>query len=212
MIGGVFPALIGAIGVMAYNYLRFHNPFEFGFNYQLTISNPAANTITLDLLPATIYHYYLQAPDIHAYFPYFFTEIKSIRNYPRFVYLCNNIGAFFYPVTLGILGMPVLFKRKENGFREFFFGSLFICAAVLSFIDMCKAGVHYRYVADILLPLLLVGVAVLFEVMRKIRNLGSEKLLFVWRCMVTFLMLFTVLLGAMMIFANQNKYIVLPPM
>ena len=204
------PAMIGAAGVMAYNNVRFGNPFEFGFNYQITVSNPKANNIMASLFPFAVYHYYLQAPDLSTVFPYISVAVKELSSYPRHTYIFNNIGAFFFPLSLGIFAVPALFTRKKNGFREYFFITILACAVALSFIDMCKAGVHYRYVADILMPLLIVGLVSIFDVMKKIKDTDNKKLLSLWNGTVTLLLILTVVMGFLMIFANENKFLVIP--
>lgn len=211
LIAAAVPAMIGACGIMAYNYVRFGSPVEFGFNYQVTVSDPRANSIMLSFIPYAIYHYYLQAPKLSTVFPYINAELKALWQYPRYTYLANNIGAFFFPLSLGILGTPVLFTRKKNGFREYFFGTILLCALVLSFIDMCKAGVHYRYVADILFALLVVSLVVVFDIMKKIKETDNKKLLSLWNGMVTLLMILTVAMGFLLIFANENKFLVIAP-
>ena len=205
------PAMTGACGIMAYNYVRFGNPFEFGFNYQVTVSDPRANNIMISFIPYAIYHYYLQAPKLSTVFPYINPELKALWQYPRYTYLANNIGAFFFPLSLGILGTPSLFTRKKNGFREYFFGTILLCAVALSFIDMCKAGVHYRYVADILFALLVVSLIVVFDIMKKIKETDNKKLLSLWNGIVTLLMILTVVMGFLLIFANENKFLVIAP-
>lgn len=198
------PIIIGAIGLMTYNYLRFKNPLEFGFTYQMTVSNASANGFSLSFIPAAIYHYFLQLPRIKGNFPFVEMNNGTFLPYPRYTYTNWSIGAFSYPAVWGVLALPLLDKKKDI-FRKRFLQSLTACAVILAFIDMCKAGAHYRYVADILLPLLIVGIVVLLNVLTKSKKLG-HRLYAMAYLFVVFALVLTVVLGHLLIFANENAF------
>lgn len=95
------PVLMGAIALMSYNYLRFGDPFEFGFTYQLTVSNASANGISAKYIPAAIYHYFFQLPKIEGQFPFVEMSNETLQPYPRYTYTNWSIGAFSYPAVWG---------------------------------------------------------------------------------------------------------------
>lgn len=198
------PLVIGAAGIMTYNYLRFDSPFEFGFNYQLTVSIAQANNIALGYIPATLYHYFFQLPKIKSQYPYIELNSNMLSSYPRYTYLSANIGVFSYPITWGLALVPVTDKKKDR-FKSFFLLSLLLAALLLSFVDMCKAGSHYRYVSDILVPLILVATVVMLDVLHMLRN--APKRVYCTVYIFTLLaMAATVVVGYLLIFANENAY------
>ena len=95
------PVLMGAIALMSYNYLRFGDPFEFGFTYQLTVSNASANGISAKYIPAAIYHYFFQLPKIEGQFPFVEMSNETLQPYPRYTYTNWSIGASSYPAVWG---------------------------------------------------------------------------------------------------------------
>ena len=163
------PVVLGAVGLMIYNYMRFSSPFEFGFTYQLTVSEAAANTLTLAYIPAAIYHYFLQMPAYNSQFPYIDINWTGLPVYPRYTFVFCSVGAFAFPASWGIFLLPAVDKKKDK-FKTAFILTLFFSALLLSFVDMCKAGVLYRYTADIMTPLLLVALITIFEIINMLEK------------------------------------------
>ena len=200
------PILSGAAGIMIYNYMRFENPFEFGFNYQLTVSTAKANSITLAYIPAVLYHYFLQLPYLTSQFPYIEMNNRSLSSYPHYTYLSSNIGIFTYPVTWGMFLIPLIDKKKDK-FKSHFILLLFTSGLLLAFVDMCKAGSHYRYTADILFPIILASIIALFDILYMLKN-SSLKLYLTAYAAVLLLMAATTAVGYLLIFSNENKYFI----
>ena len=197
------PILIGAVLIMSYNYARFESPFEFGFNYQLTVSIAKANTVTIDMLPSCIYHYYFQQPDFSTNFPYITIRQKALNSYPRYNYNGRIMGVFSYPVTLGLFLLPFS-DRKKNKFKHTFILTLAGIAIVLSFIDMCKAGAHYRYCADVLAFFILVSLVMIYEVLDRIKQISNRS----YGCayaLAVLSMFVSALMGYYLIFSNESR-------
>lgn len=198
----ITPVIVGAVIIMIYNYVRFENPFEFGFNYQITVSIAKANTITIAMVPATIYHFFFQQPDFSTNFPYFHMRSRALELYPRYNYNGRLIGVFYYPLTLGFTLIPFM-DRKRDKFKHTFTLTLAALAILLSFVDMCKAGAHYRYTADILMPLLLVGVIVVFDILNRLKE-SSEKLYKRAYVMIAVIFFLTYMMGFLMMYCNET--------
>lgn len=197
------PVSAGAILIMLYNYLRFENPLEFGFNYQLTVSIARANTVTLSMLPATVYHYFLQQPKIYGSFPYIEIKNRSMDAYSRYTYIGRTMGVLNYPVIWGLFFYPFTFKKSFK-FKNAFLLTVVSSALVLSFIDMCKAGVHYRYTTDILFPLAIAAVVVIFDLLAQLDTLSYKHCKIAY-AVTSILMMLSTALGYLMIFANENQ-------
>jgi len=196
------PIAIGAVMIMIYNYKRFENPFEFGFNYQLTVSIAKANKFSLAMIPATIYHYFIQQPNINTKFPYIEIKTKSLDTYHRYNYTGRTMGILNYPITWGFLLTPVVFRKRDK-FKTAFIMTLACSALLMSFIDMCKAGSHYRYTVDILMPVILVSLLVTFDLLSVLKKI-SKKAYSMAYIFTSAAMLGTIYLGYLMMFANER--------
>ncbi len=196
------PVVIGAVLIMVYNYKRFDSPFEFGFNYQLTVSMAKANTITLAMIPAAFYHYFIQQPGIRSTYPYFEIKSLSLSSYSRYNYNGRAMGILNYPITWGAFLLPFT-TRKKDKFKTAFFMTLGGLAIVMSFIDMCKAGSHYRYTADILLPIALIGIMAMFDLLSYLKDI-SKKSYITFYIFIVLILLATIWVGYHMMFANET--------
>jgi len=136
-------------------------------------------------------------------FPYFDMPNTVLSGYPRYTYLAYSMGAFNYPVMWGSLFLPYALK-KEDKFKTNFTLTLFISVMIVAFLNMCKAGVHYRYVSDILLPLGIVSVIVLFK-LAEIAAESSHKFRSGYYITLSVIFIITIAIGYLMIFANENE-------
>lgn len=198
------PVVFGAAGIMAYNYARFQDPLEFGFSYQLTVSDPSANKLMLAYIPAAVYHYFLEQPKFRSQFPYLEIPWSSMETYPRHTYIAQCMGVLSYPVTWAAALLPITGK-KDGGFRRAFTLTLTVSAVVLAFIDMCKAGAHYRYTADILMALVFAALIVLFEVVSLAEKAPGKIYPTIYTLSALALFL-SCALGFLLIFANENSF------
>ncbi len=197
------PVAVGAVLIMNYNFKRFGNPFEFGFNYQLTVSMAKANTFSFAMIPATIYHYFIQQPNINTNFPYIEIKSKALSNYGRFNYNGRTMGILNYPVTWGLMLTPV-FCRKKDKFKTAFILILIVSALLMAYIDMCKAGSHYRYTLDILMPVITAATVAIFDSMASLKKL-SNKIYITSYVFTALAMSATIYLGYLMAFANELR-------
>ena len=198
----ITPVLLGAIVLMIYNYKRFDNPFEFGFNYQVTVSIAKANTVTIDMIPAMIYHFFFQQPDFSTHFPYLHMRSRTLEMYPRYNYNGRLIGILNYPLV-PVASLIMFIDRKKDKFRHAFLVSLSAVCMILAFVDMCKAGAHYRYTADILMPLLIIGVVVAFEIAGRIKSV-SQKAYNKAYILLAIIFILTFITGFLMMFCNES--------
>ncbi len=197
------PVVLGAGALMAYNYMRFDSPFEFGFSYQLTVSSAAANTLTLAYLPAMLYHYFLEQPEYSLTFPYLDVNWHDLGAYPRFTFVHCCVGAFAFPAAWGVFLYPAA-KRKDR-FKSRFTLSLLVLAVLLAFVDMCKAGALYRYTADIMVPILLVALVAAFDALEMLK--AAEKRAYATAYVLLCTALFaTAAVGFLLIFSNEYEY------
>ncbi len=159
----LLPVIACAAGLMWYNQARFGSPLDFGAAYQLTVSDIHANQLRLSALPSAIYHYFLHMPCLRNVFPHFGMLGLGTANYQAYVYLDIIMGACFTPILLaGMLLLPaslrmsgravMVQKLRERGFLI----GCFVMALCIAWADFCLAGVHLRYLFD-LMPVLILG-------------------------------------------------------
>ncbi len=71
LVAAVGPAMLVGLGLMLYNILRFDNPFEFGWHYQLTSNqNNAAQQFSLHYLWFNFRYYFLEPLRWSSHFPF----------------------------------------------------------------------------------------------------------------------------------------------
>jgi len=177
--GFLVPVMIGAAGLMYYNYIRFESPFDFGASYQLTVSNINANRIRISALPVAIYHYLIQLPVSKIVFPFFTYGTSFLDNYQMYSYIEKIIGAFAYPFLLmAVLLLPKAFKSHtlEGGATA---GKLetrafvilgYVFTVLILWADFCLGGVSVRYAQDFMEMLTIVSIIVVMNVIKPQRK------------------------------------------
>ncbi len=165
------PLLIGAVLIMAYNYARFESPFDFGNNYQLTFNDISYNSLELSRFFPSIYQYFLQAPKFGGKFPYVDLNPVNLELYGGYTYTYGSVGILTFPAALGIFGISAVDSDKK---KKHSYISLVLVAVLIAFMDLCLAGVHIRYLADIAMPVMLVGILVILEIAQKCERLGAK--------------------------------------
>lgn len=157
------PLCIGAALIMVYNQLRFGSPVEFGATYQLTVSNVAANTLSLSLLPAAIYHYFLQPLEPIKRLPFLQPAYVVLDNYGRYLYADRTVGALLFPHLCGsLIALPGTAKRTDPVKRWMLILTP-VLALTAAFCDLCLGGAHIRYAADVLPVLCVMALPILLR-------------------------------------------------
>ena len=154
-------------------------------------------------MPAALYHYFLQQPTFKSSFPYIAISKNSFESYTRFNYAGRTMGVLTYPLTWGAFLLPFAPKSDDKIKRRVLYA--LPCACVLmAFIDMCKAGSHYRYIADILFAFILFALIVIFDVLAEIRKRSEReyKAAYIFTALA---MVITIVLGILLIFANEGN-------
>lgn len=166
------PLGMGAAAIMWYNAVRFGSPLEFGAVYQLTVSNVAANTFSLSLIPAALYHYILQPFSVEGQFPHIRPNYSVLSNYGRYVYIEHTVGLLAFPhLTAGACSLPCILRRfKKAPVKAAMLLLTPLIAVVLAVLDFMMGGVTMRYLGDFLplvammaTPVLLLGYTRLSE-------------------------------------------------
>lgn len=151
------PMVSLGILIMIYNNARFGSPFDFGANYQLTLTDTSTYSLSSALALPALYHFFIQPPKFDDVFPYLHPAVRRMSEYSveRMVYTSHSVGSVYFPITWGVSVIPALWHENK---REMISALIaFLCTAFLAVFDLCYGGVHLRYAADIMFILALLG-------------------------------------------------------
>lgn len=136
----VVPFLLIAILLMAYNYVRFENPLEFGQTYQLTIVDQSSYMDTFlqqnkPIFLGKMLNYLFAYTNLEADFPYIHMDGAVI----------------LFPIILmafGLFGLRRFEQLKENNLANCCIGLAMAVFLVMAFDIMWAPGVSRRYSMD----------------------------------------------------------------
>ena len=135
---------------MIYNKLRFGSFFDFGTDYQLTVSDTSLYSVGLFGVAPSFFHYFLQNLGFTTEFPFVGFDYVAASDYGRYVYVDSGLGIFAAPFMLMLLLSPVVFKKKSIGTnKKILFGAALFSLPLTAFLNFCLGGVIFRYTADL---------------------------------------------------------------
>jgi len=198
------PTLIGAAGVMWYNYARFGSVFEFGAKYQLTVHDVSEYAVTgLLFLPALKY-YFFQLPYFTSEAPFFKIPFVPLKSYSSYMYVTSTVGAMSFPANWAVAVSPLLINKKSDKTKLSVFILSVISVIAVAFFDMCLAGVNIRYFADIALVSVLISTTVIARLVSLARD-ESKGLKFACYAFANMILLITVTVGLFLVFVNERN-------
>ena len=169
---------------MYYNAVRFGNPFDFGFAYNLTVQDCTRTVWSLDKLWLGIYHYLLRLPDLDYVFPY-----MSIRGdgteqnlLGHTVVHMEYIFAGILPCNLFLLFTAELFTKnaKDTKYEKRLQSvgiTALVCGLLLVLLDSQMAGIVYRYMADFSIGMLIAGAIAVMITRKRLAGTGAENVM-----------------------------------
>ena len=196
LMAAVAPATLIGLGLMLYNDLRFDNPFEFGWRYQLTAiqNTDAAHHFSLSYLGFNLWVYFWETYGWVRQFPF----LHAGRSLPLPAHYYQGVGAFCgilcnYPIVWLALAAPLAWKSsKANGRSSL---SWFMLAAFLLFascaLTLClffTAG--YSYLPDFLPALMLLAIIGILGLERRL--VGAKPWRMITRCICCLLLIYSI--------------------
>lgn len=193
------PILIGAAGLMYYNYIRFDSFLEFGSTYQLTISDIRYNQVELSAqnFVNTLLVYFFHPLSLSPVFPYASMTRPALTNLGNYFYSGVTVGVFSIPYYLSLLLFP--FVKFRNRTEKGFIVMIVIAAFVLAYLDYCIGGAVVRYVCDLLVPLGLVAAVFVLKLLKPGQT-GMRYYVCVGIISVS------LMIGVSLIFTNERSY------
>ncbi|HEV2454193.1 MAG TPA: tetratricopeptide repeat protein [Verrucomicrobiae bacterium] len=160
----IVPITMVGVGLMIYNELRFGDPLEFGWHYQLNQNNQAnIAQFSLRYLGFNFWYYFLQPFGLSAHFPF----LKAIPlppcpsgHYARIRAAC---GAMLtnYPLILLVFAVPSLWKGRlseSTASLRWFVIALFLAFCAVSLTLCLFFATNSRYELDFSPELLLLAI------------------------------------------------------
>ncbi|RSX53186.1 glycosyltransferase [Bifidobacterium goeldii] len=159
------PALVVVAPLMAYNHARFGSVFDFGNNYQMTVTDMTRFTQPMaNFMPTMIYYLFIPLRTINT-FPYIGTSTVVFREWGYFEPM---VGGLFItcPLLLLALAVPFLHKRlRATGYWPTLITMLAL-ALLLMVFDGKTAGLGWRYMCDFAWMVSLAAIPVMVMVLQ----------------------------------------------
>lgn len=203
----LIPVLLGGIGVMYYNQIRFGSVFEFGTAFQLTESDIRYNGLTLSLhhFLSMLYHYFAESFVYTEFFPFLRFTTERCVDFGNYLYQEYSAGLFQMPLNLGVLlaGLTLLRKDKKDSLKRWSCGLLLAGMLGLGYLDFLMGGIHIRYVCDLSLTVSLLAFLLILGYIH-FDGTRSSRLLY---AITLALLLLTISRGWLTVFSNETNAI-----
>ncbi len=198
LIALIIPYILVAAGLMWYNAVRFGNVFDFGQNYQLTVTDMAKDSYKFATLPLCLWFGMFQPLSFGAQFPFVFTG--SARNdFVGYFYNTGNILSMFGSVPLlYTMFLPVLWKKwneEQGDFATVMMGTITGTGWLMAILVFVSAGVHIRYTAEAIPLFMIVVILLCCNYIRVQRELIQKNLVTVFYALTIFSVLVAFLMG-----------------
>lgn len=219
MAAAIVPIALVGFGLMLYNDLRFGNPLEFGWHYQLNQNDQASiRQFSLHYLWFDFWFYFLQPFGLSAHFPF----LKSLSLPPlppgHYARVTSGCGAILtiYPLVLLALAVPLAWSgtfakplphgrgfvgaglpaQTDSSLRWFAF-ALFSLFITVSFTLCLFFATNVRYGWDFLPELLMLSVIGFLSLERIVLPFKpwERGLRWGWRLLLAYSLIFNVLLN-----------------
>lgn len=177
------PALISAIPVFIWNYVRFGSISDFGATYQLTATDMNLQSDGLSKIPYAIRQGLLAPASSMDSFPFMKAitgSSQSAGGYQGFYNLEPSLGGFFFWCPMGLFVFALLSKKLRSFNRSEGLLALgcvsFILAMAPLFVDVTAAAFTQRYLCDFGYLLGIAGIAGFISVSRSWEETGRFKI------------------------------------
>ncbi|MFZ5494451.1 MAG: hypothetical protein ACOZE5_03820 [Verrucomicrobiota bacterium] len=148
LLAAVAPAAVVGLGLMAYNYLRFDSPFDFGIRYSMASGDlREARLVGPEFIPKNLRLYLLEAASFVRYHPFVLLDANAW-----------GLGPHLPFTLLGLLFPLTWLRRTLRDAGWIFAGVLLAGAAAANLGLLCLFfGEQERYLLDFTPPLLLLA-------------------------------------------------------
>lgn len=204
----MLPIIFIGCGLLYFNYLRFGNFFDFGYKYNLSMTNLEHRYSEGNRMFLGTFEYLFQPINVTGSFPY----VKAVYDY-------NNTKTdylgyiFFDPMYCGFfvlspLSLMLLFLRRQKAslekcyFYEFSIMSI-LFALFLMILNIQKTGISMRYQLDFSLFLVIPSIFVMLTLEKELRDRGGN-LIKIYRALVFCSVIYTIAINLLLTLPTEK--------
>lgn len=149
----IAPYIVVGVGIMAYNYLRFGSPLDFGANYNLTVNDMTRRGFSLGRIAPALFAFFIQAPNICGKFPFVQATVFATTYMGQTIKEATFGGIFACLPILWILPFApsILKMRFAQRSTHTIAGVIIVLISsglLVGVLDAEMAGILQRYFAD----------------------------------------------------------------
>ncbi len=172
------PYFVVAAGLMAYNYVRFGSPFDFGANYNLTTNDMTLRGFRFDRIGLAVYQYLVQLPKYISRYP-FIRNSDLDTSYMGTTIWEYTYGGLFAIAPFTLFSLLLLRMRHALARRRLLApAAIFLGVGIfVAMADAQLAGILLRYFADFSLPVFLSAALVFLTLLERARGRRRRALL-----------------------------------
>lgn len=167
---------------MAYNYLRFGSPLDFGIQYSLTINDFTKTEFHVHLAAIGFFNFLFAFPEFSPNFPFFVSKVQTFS--PNgFYYVATNtaIGLLFKVMpVLSLAYWRKAYKTSESKNKRTYAILLLALGIVAPFIiiaSIWESGYGVRYGADFNWQIIITAYTILFVLFNRTQNEGVKRII-----------------------------------
>lgn len=157
------PIAVCSFTIGVYNFVRFHDPVEFGMRYEMASAEYFRPALSLRNVVPGLYYLLACPPSISPVFPFVRLAARAPFDSPSYPvpkrYFAEPIAGAVptWPLTLLALAAPVFIRGSKDRRLRALLGSLLVCAAVSILFIAALGLISHRFELDFLPWLVLAG-------------------------------------------------------
>lgn len=201
----VIPYLIVGILLMIYNYIRFENIFEFGANYQVSVTDFRNFGTNINRTLIGVLTYFISPVNFTPNFPF----ISSVNWMPEYIgyYFSIAIGGGYFPTSIigiTLLFAPYLMKKIKKCNKEMFCFILIniIVGMAIAVFESNKCGSIGRYMMDFVW---LFNISVILMLLFIYNKLEKEELKKIFIKTLVIIVLISCIINLLMIYSYEEE-------
>ena len=178
-----FFVVIGFVFSFAYNYARFDDIFEFGANYQLTMTDVTEYKLDISEFDDAVEYYYkaeLIDNMMNDKWEFMRDKLKLTRynrgSVDRFLYVSEYFGLYAVPFMIfSLMAIVIIFLKKNSWSYKITLLSTVVGGFIMAWLDFCLGGVHFRYLTDFSTEIAVCSALVVLYILEMSYSLKNKK-------------------------------------
>lgn len=201
----IIPYLIVGMLLMIYNYIRFENIFEFGANYQVSVTDFRNFGTNINRILIGLTTYFISPVNFIPDFP-FITSMNWMPEYNGYYFSIAIGGGYFATSLIGmiILFAPYLLKKIKKSNKEMF--SFIVISLVLGLViaifESNKCGSIGRYMVDFIWLFNIVTILLILFIYNRLKIEEHRKKLVKT---LVIIILISCIINTLMIYSYENR-------